>query len=160
MKTEAQKEHVWLQQLLGNWTMTGECDGAPGQPPMKSAGTETVRGLGELWVVCEGQGEMPGGGLADMRMTLGYDPERKTYLGNWVGSMMSHMWIYRGTLDATGTVLTLDTEGPSFSGDGKTARYQDVITVKSPDERQLHSQTLQPDGSWKRFMTATYRRIR
>jgi hypothetical protein len=57
-------------------------------------------------------------------------------------------------------MLTLDTEGPSVEGDGKTARYQDVITIKSKDERTLHSQTLQPDGSWKRFMTATYRRVK
>jgi hypothetical protein len=41
-------------------------------------------------------------------------------------------------------VLTLNTQEPSFTGDGKTARPQDVITIKN--ERQLHSQTLQPDG--------------
>jgi hypothetical protein len=73
--------------------------------------------------------------------------------------MMGGMFVYRGALDASEKVLTLDTEGPSFTGDGTTARYQDVITIRSPDERQLHSQTLQPDGTWKRFMTATYRRV-
>lgn len=160
METKPQKEHDWLQQLVGDWTMEGEGDMGPGQPAMKSSGTEHVRSLGGLWVVCEGTGTMPGGGSAEMLMTLGYDVEKKTYLGSWAGSMMSHMWIYRGTLDAAGKVLTLDTEGPSFTGDGKTARYQDVITIKSKDERTLHSQTLQPDGSWKRFMTATYRRVK
>lgn len=87
-------------------------------------------------------------------------PQTKAYIGNWVSSMMTQMWIYRGTLDAAGKVLTLDTEGPSFGGSGKTARYQDVITILSRDERRLHSQTLQPDGSWKRFMTASYRRVK
>lgn len=160
METKPQKEHEWLQQLVGDWTMEGDCDMGPDQPVMKSSGTEHVRSLGGLWVVCEGTSEMPGGGTGEMLMTLGYDVEKKTYLGSWTGSMMSNMFVYRGSLDAAGKVLTLDTEGPSFAGDGKTARYQDVITIKSRNERTLHSQALQPDGSWKRFMTATYRRVK
>lgn len=158
MEAKTEKEHLWLQQMLGDWTMEGSCDMGDGQPPMKSTATEHVRGLGELWVVCEGRGEMPGCGACEMLMTLGYDAEKKCFLGSWAGSMMTHMWVYRGALDASGKVLTLDTEGPSFSGDGGTARYQDVITMKNKDERTLHSQTQQPDGSWKRFMTATYTR--
>lgn len=45
-------------------------------------------------------------------------------------------------------VLAPNTEGPSFTGDGKTARHQDVITIrnKRKKERPLHSQTLQPGG--------------
>ena len=39
-----------------------------------------------------------------------------------------------------------------------TARYRDTITLVSPDERTLTSASLQPDGSWKQFMQATYRR--
>lgn len=157
---KAQKEHVWLQQLLGQWSMEGECDGPPGEPPMKSSGTESVRGLGDLWVVCEGKGTMPDGGPCEMLMTLGYDTAKKAFVGHWAGSMMSGMFVYRGTLDAAGKVLTLDTEGPSFTGDGSTAHYQDVVTIKSRDERTLHSQIKQPDGSWQRFMTATYRRAK
>lgn len=160
METRPQTEHQWLGQLLGEWTTEGECDGPPGETPMKTSGNETVRSLGGLWVVCEGRGEMPGGGMADMLMTLGYDIDKKKFVGSWAGSMMSCMFFYEGQLDAAKKVLTLDTEGPSFAGDGSTARYQDVITIKSRDERTLHSQSLQPDGSWKRFMTATYRRVK
>jgi hypothetical protein len=35
-----------------------------------------------------------------------------------------------------------------------------VITIKSDNERELNSQVLQDDGTWKRFMTATYRRVK
>ncbi|GAB3482486.1 DUF1579 domain-containing protein [Polaromonas eurypsychrophila] len=161
METKAQREHIWLQQLLGDWTLTGECDMGPAQPASQTTGTEHVRGLGELWVVCEGQGEMPGNaGTGNMLMTLGYDTDKKKFVGSWAGSMMPGMFFYDGQLDAARKVLTLDTEGPSFTGDGTTAKYQDVITIKSKDERTLHSQTLQPDGGWKRFMTATYRRVK
>ena len=40
------------------------------------------------------------------------------------------------------------------------ARYQDMITLKGKDERELSSQVLQNDGTWKHFMTATYRRVK
>jgi hypothetical protein len=61
-------------------------------------------------------------------------------------------------LDPSGKVLTLDTEGPSFTEEGKTAKYQDIIEVKSDDHRVLSSQSLGEDGKWHRFMTANYRR--
>lgn len=156
---KALEQHRWLQQLAGEWTMEGEAEMGPGQPPQRSTGTESVRMLGELWAILEGTADMPGGaGTGHMRMTLGYDPDRQAFVGSWVGSMMTLMWVYRGQLDAAGKVLTLDTEGPSFAGDGKTVRYQDVITLVDADTRTLHSQTLGEDGQWKRFMTATYKR--
>ena len=36
----------------------------PGKPSEKSQGTECVRTLGGLWILAEGEGEMPGGGAA------------------------------------------------------------------------------------------------
>lgn len=157
-EVEVLEQHRWLLQLVGAWAMTGEADMGPDQPVCHSDGTEHVRALGELWIVGEGTGGMPGGGTAQMRLTLGYDPEKKAFVGSWVGSMMTHMWVYQGQLDAAKKVLTLDTEGPSFLGDGKTARYQDVITLIDANTRSLHSQTLDDKGQWKRFMTATYKR--
>ncbi len=56
----------------------------PGKPPAKFKGTESVRSLGGLWTQAEGRGEMPGGGTATMMMTLGYDPQRKRYVGTWI----------------------------------------------------------------------------
>jgi hypothetical protein len=101
---------------------------------------------------------MPGCGPATTMMILGYDPQKKRFLGTWIGSMMTHMWVYDGVLDASENVLTLDTEGPSMAGDGKMAKYQDIIEFKSDDHRTLASQVLGDDGKWHRFMTAHYRR--
>ena len=76
----------------------------------------------------------------------------------FVGSMMSFMWIYEGTLDATGRILTLETQGPSFSGDGTLAPYRDIIEIKSPDHRILTSSTPGEDGAFKEFMRMDYHR--
>ena len=151
------KEHHWLRQLVGEWTTEAEMSmEAPSAD--KSRGSESVRTLGDLWVLCEGTGEMPGGGTAHMLMTLGYDPARQRFVGTWVGSMMTHMWVYEGSLDVTQRMLTLESQGPSMSGDGRTSRYRDVIEFKSDDYRTLTSHAQAADGAWQPFMTAHYRR--
>jgi len=56
-------------------------------------------------------------------------------------------------------VLTLDSEGQSFSGDGTIAKYKDAIEFKSDDHRILASTTIGDDGKWQQFMTAHYHRV-
>jgi Protein of unknown function (DUF1579) len=158
MQTKPQKEHEWLQKLVGEWTYETEAVMGPDQPPEKSVGTETVQSLGGLWVVAEGRGEMPGCGMATTMMTIGYDPQNQGYVGTWVGSMMSYLWVYSGELDAAKNVLTLHNEGPSMSDAGKMVRYKDVIEVKSDDHRVMTSHMLADDGQWHPFMTVNYRR--
>ncbi len=158
MKAEPQAEHRWLERLVGEWTYDAECTMGPDQPPMKSTGSERVRSLGGLWFLCEGQGEMPGCGPCTTLMTLGYDPQGKRYLGTWVGSMMSHLWVYDGKMDAAGKVLSLHSEGPSMAGDGSTANYKDVIEFVSDDHRVMTSHVLGSDKKWTQIMTAHYRR--
>jgi hypothetical protein len=158
MHAEPQQEHHWLQKLVGEWTSEADAIMGPDKPPEKFRGTDSVRSIGGLWVVCEGRGEMPGGGVATTIMTLGYDPVKKRFVGTFLGSMMTHLWIYEGVLDAAGKVLTLDTEGPNFAAEGKMARYKDIIELKSDDHRMLTSQQLGEDGKWNQFMTAHYRR--
>lgn len=76
----------------------------PDQPPQKSTETEKVRSLGGLWIQCKGQGEMCGGPATTM-MTLGYDPQKQRFVGTWLGSMMTYLWLYDGEMDAAQRVL-------------------------------------------------------
>ncbi|ASC72272.1 hypothetical protein XM38_032280 [Halomicronema hongdechloris C2206] len=159
MLAEPQKEHRWLHKLIGEWTFEVEAIMGPDQPLEKSSGTESVKSLGGLWVVAEGQGDMCGGhGTATTLMTLGYDPQKQRYVGTWIGSMMTYLWVYDGELDAAERVLTLHSKGPSMSSEGKLAQYKDVIEFKSDDHRVLTSYGLGDDGQWQLFMTAHYRR--
>jgi hypothetical protein len=159
MQAEPQKEHRWLEKLVGDWTYETDAPGEPGKPPEKLKGTERVRSLGGLWVQGEGQGPM-GGGQATTVITLGYDPLRKRYVGTWVGSMMTHLWVYDGELDASGKVLTLASEGPSMAGDGKMAKYRDVVEFVSDDQRLLKGYVQSDDGKWQQIMTVAYQRTR
>ena len=103
---------------------------------------------------------MPDGDPATTMMTLGYDPSRKRFVGTWIGSMMTNLWVYDGFLDEAGRVLTLEAEGPNMAEEGKMARYRDVIELRSDDHRVLTSHMLGDDGTWTQFMTAEYRRKR
>ncbi len=152
------EQHQWLQKLLGEWTATMTASMGPGQPDMQSKGTDSVRQFGENWIVAEGTGETPDGGIAYNLMTLGYDPAKGKFVGTFVSTCMTNLWVYEGQLNKAGTTLTLDTEGPSMTGESGSAKYQDIIEIVSDDERTLRSQVLLPDGQWQNFMTATYRR--
>ena len=156
IKTEPQNEHHWLQKFVGEWTYETEMTMKPDISPEKFRGRESVRSLGE-WILAEGQGEMPECGAATTMMTLGYDPQNKRYVGTWIGSMMTHLWIYDGELDESQKVLTLNSEGPAMTGKGM-AKYRDAIEFKSDDLRVLTSYVLEDDGKWYKFMKAHYRR--
>lgn len=158
MKATPQREHRWLQKLVGEWTY--ETDSPSGEQAGKNRGTESVRGLGDIWVLAEGTGEMPGGQPATTLMTLGYDPARKRFVGTWIGTMMTHLWIYDGELDRDEKVLTLNSEGPGMSGDGTMSQYRDVIEFKSDDHRVLTASVRGQDGGWQPFMRVDYRRTK
>lgn len=158
LHTQPQKEHQWLQKLVGEWTYETEVTMGSDQPAEKSSGTEQVRSIGGLWVLAEGQGEMPGCGHATTLMTIGYDPQKQHYVGSWIGSMITYLWRYEGKLDAAETTLTLNSEGPAMTGSEKMAKYKDAIEFKSDDHRVMTSYVLNDDGQWQHFMTASYRR--
>jgi len=154
---QPQKEHAWLHQLVGDWVSEGSAE-MPEHGGMTMGGTETVRSLGGIWVVSEGEMRVNGEPCGNSRMSLGYDPAKGKFVGTWLGSMMTHLWVYEGTLDADERVLTLDCEGPSFTDPSTLAPYQDVITIIGADHWTLTARTRGEDGAWTTFMTTHYRR--
>lgn len=160
MFAEVRKEHEWLQRLVGEWTWEAEGPAEPGKEPETLGGTETVRSLGGIWFLLEGEGRMCGSeGTAQMVMTLGYDAQKGHYVGTWIGTMVGMLWVYeRGDLDESGNILTLEADGPSMSGDGSITRYRDIIEFQGDDVRLLRSQTRDADGEWREFMQTVYRR--
>ena len=145
--------------MAGEWTYEHEACGESGPDAAKTTGTETVRMLGDVWIVAEGHGALPDGTPANTIMTVGYDPQKQRFVGTFVGSMMTNLWIYDGALEADGKSLALESEGPSMSGQG-TAKYKDVIEWVNDDERYFKAYVMGEDGKWSLFMNATYRRVK
>lgn len=155
-----EKEHEWLMQLVGEWTFENECVMGPNGETMKSSGREVVRAVGDLWVIGEMTGQMPDGSDMTGIITLGFDTRVRRFVGTWIGSPMSHMFVYDGTRDVGGKVLTLNCQGPSFTDPTKLAKYQDIVEIRSRDERRLSSQFQDAEGKWHRFMEGSYRRVK
>lgn len=151
---EPRAEHRWLQRLLGEWTL--EAEPTPGQPDF--TGTETVRPLGDVWVMAEGSFQAAGRKPDRALMTLGFDTEKDRFVGTWIGSMLTYLWVYQGQLSDDETTLSLDCMGPSMRGDGRMIPYRDVIEVKSDNERLLRGLVQEDDGSWRQFMVTHYKR--
>ena len=157
MFAKPQSEHSWLQRFVGQWAVETECQTGPDTPIEKGQSQLKCRSLGGLWVAMEGECESPEGELWSTVLTVGYDPRLKRYIGTFVGSMMTHLWLYSGQIDDSGKRLTLDTEGPKFEGEG-LAKYQDIIEVIDDDHWLLSSQILGEDGHWHHFSDARHRR--
>lgn len=147
------KEHAWVEQLVGEWEYEGEANMGPDKPPMKMKGTEHNRSIGGFWAHCEHKSEFMGAPFTGL-LTLGYDPEKKKYVGTWVDSMSTHLWTYMGSVE--GKVLTLDTEGPSEEP-GKICKFREMIEVKDKDSKTFTSQR-EFDGKWVTIMTMTSKR--
>lgn len=156
-----QKEHEWLKQFVGEWEVESEAVFGPDMPPVKCKGTESTRQLGGFWIVADLTSDVPGqpmsGGMMG-QMMVGYDSKLKKYIGTWACSMDSTLWKYEGSVDAKGTTLTLEADGPDFMDPGKIRKYRDITEFKDADHRILSSEMLGDDGKWIRFMTAHYHR--
>lgn len=152
-------EHRWLERLVGEWEFTppappGTDPGEGGHEPL----VLTFRSLQGIWFVGESPMPVPDGTTGTAIMTLGYDPARERFVGTWVGSMMSHLWVYDGELDPAGRTLSLLCEGPDMSGSGRMVPYRDSIEWVSDDVHVLHSAVQEDNGGWKTFMSVEYRR--
>jgi hypothetical protein len=157
-KFEPTREHQWLGRLIGDWTWTHDVPATGDTRVTHLEGTETFRAIGQLWVLGEAVGPMPGGGASVSLMTLGWDPQKNKYVGTWVGSPMPSLWVYEGELEAGGNALALYSTGPAMDGSSGLAPYKDVIAFLDDNTRTLAGHVKGANGDWQRFMTVEYRR--
>jgi hypothetical protein len=147
------KDHEWLKQLVGEWDIQFKMY----MPRAEAAGTDSVRALGDHWVVAETKTTMMGAPYSGI-LSLGYNPLKKHFNGTWIDSFGGHLWVYKGTLNDAGDTLTLETEGPSIQGPDKTARYKEVIQITGEDSRTFTSSIETDDGTWMKLLTIEYHR--
>jgi hypothetical protein len=159
MGTKPLKEHEWLQKLVGEWKIESEMNMEPGEAPMKTTGTSSVKNLGGLWAYAENKEKMPDGTEFTTYFALGYDVSFKEYRGATIMSASSHLWKYFGELSDDGKTMTLNCEGPDMVKDGVTVQYRDVIELIDDNHRTITSYAQDEKGEWPQFAKATYTRV-
>lgn len=146
-------EHTWLQQMVGEWKTDTEAYMEPGKPPVHSKGAVSVRPVGSFWTVSEIKDTMMNMPFSG-QMTFGYDPTKKKYVATAVNNITNQLWLYEGTVDATGKTLTLETEGNCPKQPGKLLKFKDVIEFPDKNHQTFTSYIQTDDGKWVPMMAS------
>ncbi|QEG23820.1 DUF1579 family protein [Mariniblastus fucicola] len=115
----------------------------------------TSRAIGSQWVVSKQVGKI-GPMNFEALQTVGYDAEKELYFGSWVDSSSNYTWKLSGSVDETGTKLTLGSKGPDWNDATKKRKYRDIYEFKSETEIASVSQMMGDDGQWETFMTSKF----
>lgn len=151
------RDHAWLKQFVGEWEMTSQMYFEPGQPPAEAKGTDSVRGLGNHWIIADTKTSAMGTPYSGVQ-SLGYDQSKNQFQGTWIDSFGGTLWVFAGSLNGAGDTLTLEAEGPSMQAEGKSAKYKYVIQITGIDSRTFNAFTQTEDGKWMTIVTNEYRR--
>jgi len=151
------KQHELLKQFEGTWDTVAKFQGRPGEPAMESKGSETATfGMGGFWVTFEYQGDMKGQPFTG-RGAMGYDQQKQKYVGTWIDSMKSGMFLSEGTADADGKRFTMIAQG-FCDAEGKAITMKQVYEFKNKDAWTLHFLAPNPDGKDQEVGTIEYTR--
>ena len=130
-----QKEHEWLKNFEGAWDFTAKFHMAPGGPAMESKGVQVDRmGGGGLWLIVDSMEDKKDAPFHGHGM-VGYDAEKKKYIGVWVDGHTSKFAMSEGTADKDGKVLTMESE--AMGPDGKPMKMRQESTLKDKDHKTL-----------------------
>ena len=153
---EPTKEHQWLKQLVGEWDSECEMFKEEGKPSEKSKGSESGKMLGDFWAVMKNKGQFQGKEFVGV-FTLGYDPDKKSFVGTWYDNMSHYLWQYTGKVDSAGKILTLESEGPCPGHGGKIMKVREILEIKTP-EHKVFTSMIEKDGKWVKGMVINYRK--
>jgi hypothetical protein len=145
----------FLARATGEWEYDAEAINGPGQPPVVLHGVEHGRMVGG-WAVLETDGQTSSGPFTAI-LTLGPQPDGKTYVATWISSLDATLIRYDGALDDNAHLLTLDSLGADPRDPAKQIRYRDTIQLVGDDRKELASM-MELDGAWVTFVRSHYRR--
>jgi hypothetical protein len=149
---------AFLQALEGEWSIVSEGIPGPGQDPVRTESREVARFLDGRWLVAEAAAVTAAGQPYTAIWILGWDPHEEHFVGTWVATVQAHKWRFTGTLNESGTVLTLETEGPIMGDPTNTTLYRERIELLEDGLREMRSSILGPNGEWFEFARAEYTR--
>jgi hypothetical protein len=123
----------------------------------ESRGTEKAElVLGGFWLATEYKGEMMGKPFTG-RGTMGYDQHKQKYVGTWIDSIASGLYLSEGTADASGKVWTMVAQG-YCDNEGRSITMKQIYEIKDEDTWTLSFLTPNPDGKEMTTGTIEYKR--
>ena len=139
-------EHAILKKDVGDWDIQISMS-FEGQE-MKAKGTESVRMHGPFWSISNMTYDYMGT-PATGHAIIGYDPEKKKFIGSWHESSSPHLTTMEGTFDAKTNKLTMLMKGKT--PDGKATKFKSITTYTGKNSKTFEFFMLKP-GSETEFM--------
>jgi Protein of unknown function (DUF1579) len=151
------EHHALLGAFVGEWTAHSVFQMSPDAPPMESTGSETNEMIfGGRYLATHHQGDFMGAPF-EGRGAMGYDKVQKKYVGVWIDSMSTMIYVESGQYDAASRSFTM--ESAFTDPTGKKVKGRHVYTVVSDTERKLDFYEAEAGSDeWHKSGTITYTR--
>ncbi len=154
-------EHQVLRDYAGKWSAHVKYYFGASTPLVQSTGVETnLLACQNLWVKTAFASDKnspyyEGHGL------LGFDPNRKVYVGAWADMVNPQLTIFEGVADEEARTLTLVGDVPDFRNASAMAKVR-IVTIFEPDKnaRKTTHYVQGADGKEIVFMTVDYVRTK
>ncbi|MCB1042710.1 MAG: DUF1579 domain-containing protein [Acidobacteria bacterium] len=146
-------QHAWLQRAAGSWYVSCAYYAAPGQPPIKVQGSETVSRVGDFWTISTFEADMMGSHIKG-HATLGFDPIAQKFVGTWIDSATPHLYRFSGSLDGNRLEMSGENIDPAS---GKPAMYRSV-EVRDGQQRSFSLHVKVGDQAEFNVLKYTYTR--
>jgi Protein of unknown function (DUF1579) len=143
-----------LKKEAGVWDASVESMMPDGKKDV-SKGVETNVMLGGLWLVTDFKGKYAGAPFEGHGI-IGYDANKKKYIGSWVDSMSTGISTMEQTWDAAKKTMSGWMEGPDESG--KMTMMTSTTVWKDDNTRTFTMSMAGPDGKNIDVMKITYTR--
>ena len=141
--TKPGAEHKVLEQLTGTWDCKVKLWLDPSKDPMVSDGKVTRKLImNGLFLEEHVDGKFGGEDFKGLGL-LGYDPNKKKYVGSWVDSMGPGMMIMEGTYEEK--TKTMTTFSDEVDPKGKKSKFRSVLKMESADHH-IHEMFSTPEG--------------
>jgi hypothetical protein len=152
------KEHKEMARDVGVWDAETSLRVTPDAAPVNSKGVETVKMMGEFWLVSTFEGEMMGQPFHGQSQTT-YDPLKKKFVGTWIDTMAPTLNTLEGDYDAETHTLTMMMNGvdPMTS---KPMKWKTITRYESDDAKtfEMHLPVEGQEGQWWKSFEIKYKR--
>lgn len=118
---EVTEHHKRILAGVGEWEGTITMH-IPEMEPQTMPAQETVEAVGEYWTTSTFTADM---GMPFIgKSSLGYDSDKKQYVGTWIDSTTTHLVVMNGEFDAKKNALIMRWKAPNWLDDGASADFR------------------------------------
>jgi hypothetical protein len=144
-------EHARLKAMVGVWDAKIEMETPDGKTA--TTGVETVKMLGEVWVVSDFTYEFMGKPTHGHGST-GYDPSKGKYVGNWIESGSPHISTMEGEYDEEKGAIVYIMKSKDQEGNDTVLKAIDKQIDATHKVFEMHAPV--SEDEFVKIMTITY----